>query len=446
MQKLITVLCVILSAGVCIAAQNGKSVVKEVATKKPATKSIAASKAIGVEQIRAVDHVGENRYALIVGINDYLDDSIPDLKTCQADALAMYELLTDPAKGGIKESNAYLLLGEQATSRNIRIHLGKLRRIPSKSTVFVYFSGHGCKEGDEAYWVAQDSQMDDLFSTGISNIEVQRYLSSIPSDRVVVMLDCCYAAATVKGGKASVGNFTDVLNKFTGKGRAYLMAAGSGEEAIEAKDLKRSVFTHYLVEGLAGKADDNKDGVIVLTELSNYVDSHVADEARLRGGLQRPVMRMDNVTEPSKFGLTVYPEGLIRASKKKTEYQKRIEKDIQALRKLYFDKKITPQQFQLGERLIKKDNSLLNQLDRKRKREFRQLIDGKLSSENLKMALDVIQDRPARPVPVATKPPVKKKKETLSVDSIINKKMNDSLTNADSILEKMKALLNDENK
>ncbi len=164
MRKLVTVLCFVLSASVCIAARDKKSVVQEVAGKKPVAKSVAVSKAIGVEQIRAVDHVGENRYALIVGINDYQDDSIPDLKTCQNDAVAMYELLTDPAKGGIDKKNANLLLGKQATSRNIRIHLGKLRRIPSKSTVFIYFSGHGSKEGYEAYWVAQDSQMDALFS------------------------------------------------------------------------------------------------------------------------------------------------------------------------------------------------------------------------------------------------------------------------------------------
>ena len=253
-------------------------------------------KAIGIEKIKAVDHVGSDRYALVIGIDDYRDDSIPDLKTCQADATAMYELLTDPAKGGIKESNAYILLGKKATTRNIKKYLSKLRQIPSKSTVFVYFSGHGAKEGGQAYWVTHDSEIDYLTASGLSDLEIQQFFSKIPSDRVVVMLDCCYAAATVKGGKASIADFDDVLKRFTGKGRAYLMAAGSGEEAIEAKDLKQSVFSHYLVDGLAGRADDNKDGVVVLTELSTYVDRNVADEARVRGGIQRPVVRMDNVS------------------------------------------------------------------------------------------------------------------------------------------------------
>lgn len=245
-----------------------------------------ASKAIGVEQIKAIDHIGEDRYALVIGINDYADTKIPDLQTCEDDALAVYHLLTDPRAGGIEERNAYLLLGEKATTRNIRIHLNKLRQIPSKSTVFIYFSGHGAKEGDGACWVTQDCLLEMLGATGLTNIDLDQFISRIPSERVVVMLDCCYAAPTVKEGKAIEGDFSDVLNKFTGKGRAYLMAAGSGDEAIEAKDLKRSVFTYYLVEGMKGKADFNEDGIIVLTELTRYIDSKVADEARMRGGTQ----------------------------------------------------------------------------------------------------------------------------------------------------------------
>ena len=398
MQKLVTVLVVVFLASICIAAQDENSVAEDAAGKKNVAKSIVASKAIGVEQIKAIDHVGANRYALVIGINDYQDGLIPDLKNCQTDAQALYDLLTDPAKGGIDKKNANLLLGKQATSRNIRIHLGKLRRIPLKSTVFIYFSGHGSKEGDEAYWVAQDSRMEDLFATGISNMEVQRYLSSIPSDRVVIMLDCCYAAATVKGGKASVGDFADVLNKFTGKGRAYLMAAGSGEEAIEAKDLKHSVFSHYLIEGMAGQADDNKDGVIVLTELSTYVDKNVADEARIRGGIQRPVVRMDNVTEPSKFRLTIDAERIARSIRETAE-TKELRKARQAkLRQLALDDKITAGQHYEGRKLLTSDFSALSETDRQKLAEYVRVINGKLPPSRLTKALSLIETPEERKV------------------------------------------------
>lgn len=308
----------------------------------------AATKAIGIEQIKASDHIGENRYALVIGINDYADRKIPDLKTGEDDAKAVYELLTDPCTGGVEKSNAYLLLGEQATTRNIRQHLYKLRQIPSKSTVFIYFSGHGAKEGDGACWVTQDCILEMLGATGLTNIDLQQFISRIPSDRVVVILDCCYAAATVKEGKAIEGDFSEVLRKFTGKGRAYLMAAGSGEEAIEAKGLKRSVFTHYLVEGMKGKADGDRDGVVVLTELTSYIDCKVADEARIRGCIQRPVVRMDNVTEPSKFRLTIDAERIARNIRETAEAKAKDnkEEDKEALNLLEEALKLYPDNFE----------------------------------------------------------------------------------------------------
>ena len=357
------------------------------------------SKAIGVEQIKAVDHVGEQRYALVIGINDYEDSEIPDLKTGENDARVMYELLTDPSSGGVDERNAYLLLGEEATTRNIRIHLNKLRQIPSQSTVFIYFSGHGAREGDGACWVTQDCSLEVLGATGITHIEVQQFISRIPSDRVVVMLDCCYAAATVKEGKAIEGDFSDVLSKFTGKGRAYLMAAGSGQEAIEAKDLKHSVFTYYLVEGMRGKADTDEDGVVVLTELTRYIDSTVADEARVRGGVQRPVVRMDNVIEPSKFGLTIDAERIARNVYETEEAKALRDKRLSSLRAYYLDEKLSLEIYQLSMQLLRADVVDLDDIDRAKLAEVVLVADGNLEPDRLQRALDAIetpQQRKAR--------------------------------------------------
>jgi 2C-methyl-D-erythritol 2,4-cyclodiphosphate synthase len=39
------------------------------------------------------------RHAVIIGINDYADPAIPDLKYAESDAKAVYDTLTDPAVG-----------------------------------------------------------------------------------------------------------------------------------------------------------------------------------------------------------------------------------------------------------------------------------------------------------------------------------------------------------
>jgi|GEM_PF-1540121 len=348
-------------------------------------------KAVGVEAIKAIDHVGQQRYALVIGINDYADAKIPDLTLCEKDAKAIYDVLTSSQTGGIDKANTTLLVGKDATSRNIRKALADLRKIPADATVFIYFSGHGAKEGDEAFWVTQDCELADLAATALPDRDVRAFLDRIPSSRVIVMIDSCYAAATVKGGKALATEFDAVLSKFTGKGRAYLMAAGSGEEAIEAKDLKHSVFTHYLVEGLSGKADDNGDGVVVLPELTNYIDKHVADEARIRGGVQKPVVKLDDVQEPSKFKLTIDADRLQRNLQETTQSKLLREKRLSTLEKLYLDDKLTRDQTQLGQLLLGSDPSKLDENDRKRLTYFAQVLDGELTPDKLQRALDLIE-------------------------------------------------------
>jgi len=42
---------------------------------------------------------GPQRHAVIIGINDYADPAIPDLKYAESDAKAVFDTLTDPAIG-----------------------------------------------------------------------------------------------------------------------------------------------------------------------------------------------------------------------------------------------------------------------------------------------------------------------------------------------------------
>ena len=350
-------------------------------------------KGIGIElapPVRAKEYMKGRRYALLIGINDYKDPKIPDLVTCENDAKSLHRLLTDSQIGGVDKDAAVLLLGKQATTRNIKKALANLRQIPVDSTIFVYFSGHGAKEADEAFWVTHDSEIDSLAASALADREVRAFLARIPSKRVVVMIDACYAAATIKGGKTLANDFSSVLKKFTGKGRAFLMAAGSGEEAIEAKDLKHSVFTHYLLQGLGGKADSNNDGVIVLTELTTYIDEHVAEEARIRGGIQKPVVSLIDVQEPAKFRLTINAARLRQNQLETAEIRTLRRKRLGELKTLALDSRITVEQYRQGEALLEALESDLDRLNQKRLAEYAAVADGTLPTEKLTKALELI--------------------------------------------------------
>ncbi len=65
-------------------------------------------------------------------------------------------------------------------------------------------------------------------------------------------------------------------------------ASGSNEVSAENDDIQHGVFTYYLIEGLKGKADMDKDGLITVDEAYRYVSYQVP---RATGQEQHPVKK-----------------------------------------------------------------------------------------------------------------------------------------------------------
>ena len=281
----------------------------------------------------ASERLGENRYALVVGINEYQDEDIPDLEKCVNDAKAMYETLANPDICGIPEENIISLYNEQATRTEILQALEYLSRQPSDSTIYIYYSGHGAKQQGEGFWLTHDCTLSSLRFSALPNRDLSYWLSQIKSEKVVCLIDCCFAAATVAEGEKSIHDINDLLKKFTGKGRAIFMASGD-EEALEDQNSKYSIFTRHLLEGLHGKADANgdNDGIVVLTELQSYINSTVSDDAVSAGGHQRPVAKME-VVDADSFLVSVVPEIL----KQKILFRKQQIQEVNMIKEFFID-------------------------------------------------------------------------------------------------------------
>lgn len=353
-----------------------------------------------LEPASAPQRLGPNHYGLFIGINDYDDPTVPDLAYAEADAAALHGLLTNPAFGAIDPANATLLVGKDATFVNVRRALNDLRRIPRDSTVFVFFSGHGAKAGERAYWVLRDSELDGLGATALRDDDVREFIGRIPARRRVVLLDCCYAAATVQGSKTAAADFSGVLERFTGEGVAYLMAAGSGEEAIEAVDLRRSVFTHYTIAALAGEADrlehgGNGDGVVALNELIGFVRDRVEDEARVRGGVQKPTVVLD-VDDPDAFLLTIDAERLSEIARIESEAEARRARRLAAIEERALDGQLPIPLAREAQRLLSANPEDLDEADADRRRYFARYADGLISVAQLERGLALVESPEAR--------------------------------------------------
>ena len=68
-------------------------------------------------------------------------------------------------------------------------------------------------------------------------------------------------------------------------------AAQPSEVSVELPELGHGIFTYFLTEGLRGAGDLNRDGIVSLQELYEYVEQQVVRKARAVGGKQNPMMK-----------------------------------------------------------------------------------------------------------------------------------------------------------
>jgi len=249
------------------------------------------------------------RWAVVIGVGGYENPDIPRLKYAVPDAEALYQVLTGP--GGFKKDRVLLLTDKtekKPTLRNIKWALGTFlaRSAGKDDVVLIYFAGHGAPEVDQRglerdglakYLIPADADPDDLFSTALPMDDIQTIFGRIEAERVVTFIDACYSGAaggrTFASKKTRATNLDDLfLERLTrAKGRAIITASRPAEVSLELPELGHGVFTYFLVRGLEGAADLNRDGIVVLQELYEYVEQQVSRKARAAGGKQNPVMK-----------------------------------------------------------------------------------------------------------------------------------------------------------
>jgi hypothetical protein len=253
--------------------------------------------------------VPREAYAVVIGVGRYEHTGIPTLQYAVADAEAVYKVLTET--GGFKKDNILLLTDRterKPTLRNIKYALGTFlaRAALKDDTVIVYFAGHGAPEVDQRglerdglakYLIPSDADPDDLFSTALPMDDLQTIFGRIEAERVVMFLDACYSGAaggrTFASKKTRSGSVDDLfLERLTrSRGRAIVTASRPAEVSIELPELGHGIFTYYLTAGLQGAGDLNRDGIVSLQELYEYVEQQVVRKSRAVGGNQHPVLK-----------------------------------------------------------------------------------------------------------------------------------------------------------
>lgn len=269
----------------------------------------------------AVETDGIRRLALIVGVGQYVNRSVPDLKGPVNDARRFYSLLT--AEGGYRfpKANVCLLLDEQATTANFKrvFQSALVERARENDVAVVYFAGHGSQardeNGDEPDEWDETLMFHDARTGGVSDLlddDFNRMLAALhrKTRHVTVILDSCNSGTATRDPEASttLARFVPPVKEERAEGppvfiaeadegsgwvteslpgAVILSAATDSNPALEKKG--RGIFTDAVLSVLS----DASDQPMTYAQLSRRVPLLVAAESYqvpyFHGDLRRKV-------------------------------------------------------------------------------------------------------------------------------------------------------------
>src|SRR5262245_32683451 len=224
------------------------------------------------------------RYAVIIGIEQYRQN-LPTVEFASHDAFIMREYLTKVL--GYPDENVVMVVNERAAKSDLEKYIERWlpNRVEKDSSVVFYYSGHGAPNPttQEGFLVPYDGDPTFLEITGYPLKRLYDQLGKLPAREVLVVLDSCFSGS---GGRSVIAKGARPLvismeNPVLAGDKIVVMTASSAAQISSTYDQKsHGLFTYFLLKGLQGAADTNKDGKIDLNELYGYVKPQVAGVAR----------------------------------------------------------------------------------------------------------------------------------------------------------------------
>jgi hypothetical protein len=231
---------------------------------------------------------GADKFAVVVGIARYSDTAggITNLQFADRDAQDFRDFLLSPDGGSFPKDNIRLLLNDDATSQNVRSALFTfLTKAQPQDEVVLYIAGHGAPDPNDPrnlYLLTYDTKIDDMGGTAFPMYQLQDVFTRvIKAKRVVTFADTCHSygfSGASAHGKKSNNLVNQYLSHFANDSdRAVITASDISQLSYESDKWGggHGVFTFFVLKGLHGEADYNKDGTVTAGELFAYIHDSV---------------------------------------------------------------------------------------------------------------------------------------------------------------------------
>ena len=232
--------------------------------------------------------------ALIVGVEGY-ENTNADALYADRDAKMFRDYASE--KLGIPENRIKTLLNDKAEYAEILLTTKNwLRRASktNKSDIYIFFAGHGLAsdDGKDMYLLPYDGRPRLLNDTALMRDRLFKEMEEANPRSVTVFLDTCYSGTT-RGTDMLIASrpiAIRALEQSIPSNFTVFSAAAGDQTSKPLEEAKHGMFSYFLMKGMEGDADSNKDNKITARELHAYVEQNVVQQS---SGSQTPELQGD---------------------------------------------------------------------------------------------------------------------------------------------------------
>lgn len=238
--------------------------------------------------------------AVIIGNKTY-KSRVPDVTYAHRDAEAIKKYVTDilkfPEENIIDLRDATKAELESAFG-NSESHKGLVWQYidpAGSSDVVVYYSGHGVPGlNGKSYLVPSNANPNTIEINGYPLDQLYKNLSLLKTNSTVIMLDACFSGDSQQGmlirNASPVYVSADTLEV---ESHLTVLTAASGMQLASWDTVaQHGMFTHYLLDGLYGAADADRNKMVSAQEIKIYLDREMTRSARRVYGREQDAVLM----------------------------------------------------------------------------------------------------------------------------------------------------------
>jgi hypothetical protein len=225
-------------------------------------------------------------YLVSVGISSYRDQQMAARKYASRDAEVVAAYFQ--SVGGVPAANVRVLQDRKALRPDIEEALLDWlpTRMTTDSVVIVYFSGQAkVSPSGETYLIPYEGGNSSARLYPLRDL--QSALAKLNTRHAVLIFDGSVSRLGSEGPGKSKAPQWDV----GGNGVVRLIGTSGLQPGLEPDQLRHGLYTYYLLRGMKGEADANRNGEITLGELTLFLGQTVPAAARSQFSQdQRPLV------------------------------------------------------------------------------------------------------------------------------------------------------------